>query len=141
MGKRSYRSTCPVYRTVCTEHGWVHGAEAEELRKAIEVFIAKRIKPSPNRLQRMLDDIDARDSLAHVEAVQDKVDSPSLAEAEVWYLVRNDAGEYLTEAGLFSASRRDAYPMTRDEAWSWSDHGRVVRVILRRAAPKARRAS
>ena len=44
MGKRSYRSTCPVYRTVCTEHGWVHGAEAEELRKAIEVFIAKRIK-------------------------------------------------------------------------------------------------
>lgn len=59
----------------CEEHGGiVHGREAEELRKGIEFLIEKvSVKSlgvlyvSKNELEKLLDRVDARDSLAFVE--------------------------------------------------------------------------
>lgn len=62
----------------CDQHGGaVHGREAEELRKGIENIIAQTVGddacPDSARdvlhaLQRLLDDVDARDSLVFLEA-------------------------------------------------------------------------
>lgn len=30
---------CQVYKAICADHGFTHGAEAEELRKGIEKVI------------------------------------------------------------------------------------------------------
>lgn len=47
----------------CHRHGFVHGAEAEELRQRLEVLKSAKVL-------RILDDVDARDSLAYAEAIQ-----------------------------------------------------------------------
>lgn len=57
---------------VCAVHfGAVHGGEAEELRKGIEKILAQCDYPAvvdvKIQLISLLDDVDARDSLAHVE--------------------------------------------------------------------------
>lgn len=54
---------CPVH------YGQIHGGEAEELRAGIESLIAQHPDGAvPRRkLQRLIDRIDARDSLAHLE--------------------------------------------------------------------------
>lgn len=54
-------------------HGAVHGREAEELRKGIEKVLAQTVVDGTcpdvlDELQRLLDDVDARDSLAFLEA-------------------------------------------------------------------------
>jgi hypothetical protein len=49
----------------CHRHGFIHGAEAEELRERLEALK----KPS---VQRILDDVDARDSCAYVEIMAEK---------------------------------------------------------------------
>ncbi len=65
--------TCRVYATPCHEHGFIHGAEAEELRAGIEKLIDPLYDLS-NRdlrddlsveLRRLLNKVDARDSLAY----------------------------------------------------------------------------
>ena len=34
---------CPVYKAFCSEHGFAHGAEAEDLRKGIEGLLFARV--------------------------------------------------------------------------------------------------
>lgn len=54
----------------CSEHNFVHGAEAEELRGKLEKLINEASideKVSVYQLQRLLDNVDARDSLAYLE--------------------------------------------------------------------------
>ncbi len=68
------KSDCPVYRTICTEHGgFTHGAEAEELRQGVERIIENTDTSGPcdnllSDLRALLDRVDARDSLAWIEA-------------------------------------------------------------------------
>lgn len=60
----------------CEFHGWVHGAEAEELRSELEKFL-KQFQSEifedlteddiSGRLQKLLDEVDARDSVAFLE--------------------------------------------------------------------------
>lgn len=78
MPKPRYR--CAINGRPCTEHDFVHGREAEELRKGIENIIAGKSDIYVNfedrvdwdevkdALQRLLDKTDARDSLAYLEA-------------------------------------------------------------------------
>jgi len=68
---------CPVYREACFDHGFVHGAEAEELREGIEKVLATHNYPDDAHslrceLQAILDRVDARDSLAYREATDRK---------------------------------------------------------------------
>lgn len=62
---------CPVHRDACSVHGYVHGAEVEELRGGIEQILAQRGDYDDSGLredlQRLLDRVDARDSLAFLE--------------------------------------------------------------------------
>ncbi len=59
----------------CRDHGFIHGSEAEELRERID-WILKDVEHDPETaanvivgaLRTMLDEIDARDSLAFVES-------------------------------------------------------------------------
>jgi len=53
----------------CVKHGFIHGAEAEELRERIETLTAEITMDAAadliaDELQEILDDVDARDSLA-----------------------------------------------------------------------------
>ncbi|MBI4020713.1 MAG: hypothetical protein HY369_00555 [Candidatus Aenigmarchaeota archaeon] len=60
---------CLVYQRFCHEHNFTHGAEAEELRQGIERLISNAgIRVTTSALQRLLDRVDARDSLAFREA-------------------------------------------------------------------------
>ena len=77
-------SKCTVYKKCCQVHDFVHGAEAEELRGGIEKLITElqgvadeddrvsTLLELPERLindlQKLLDRINARDSLAFLEA-------------------------------------------------------------------------
>lgn len=66
-------STCTVYKTACAVHGFIHGAEASELREGIEKLIEEYNSDDENLssvaddLQRLLDRVDARDSVARLE--------------------------------------------------------------------------
>ena len=61
-------SACTVYGKVCPEHGFIHGAEAEELRKGIELILRRPALPHRLALIELLDRTNARDSLAYLEA-------------------------------------------------------------------------
>jgi hypothetical protein len=61
------RAKC-VIGEYCRRHQFVHGAEAEELRKRIEGLIGRGSVNRSNALQDVLDEVDARDSLAFLEA-------------------------------------------------------------------------
>lgn len=67
------QGSCPIDGTMCPEHLFEHGKEAEELRAGIEGILeeyeergeqSRRIRQA---LQKLLDETDARDSLAWVE--------------------------------------------------------------------------
>ena len=63
----------------CSRHGFIHGAEAEELRKACEQLVAEPLAVVGvwrNKLSDILRRIDARDSLAYVEASRDAAAVP-----------------------------------------------------------------
>jgi len=52
----------------CEKHGFIHGAEAEELREGIEKLCNKYDKKVPIQdLEDLLRRVDARDSLAFIE--------------------------------------------------------------------------
>jgi hypothetical protein len=53
----------------CSLHQFVHGAEAEELREHIEGFIQENRRIRGSDLQAVLDEVDARDSAAFVDAL------------------------------------------------------------------------
>jgi len=62
---------CPVRSMVCAKHGFVHGGEAEELRSRVEDLLGRQsfeLDDLKVELQRILDVVDARDSLAFLEA-------------------------------------------------------------------------
>lgn len=62
-------SSANAVQPICAVHfGAVHGGEAEELRRGIERIIAQSdYRAVKGQLIRLLDSVDARDSLAHVE--------------------------------------------------------------------------
>lgn len=66
-------TTCAIDGKPCKDHaGVVHGAEAEELRSGIERIRARNyddVGELSDALLRLLDSVDARDSLALLEAV------------------------------------------------------------------------
>lgn len=62
------RRGCDVYSEPCPKHGFIHGAEAEELREGIEKLTKIHGDVPVWQLERLLDQVDARDSLAYVEA-------------------------------------------------------------------------
>lgn len=63
------KAKCPLHAGFCEEHGFVHGHEAEELRKGLETALeeAKSFAGLVRRLYRLLDAVDARDSVAFLE--------------------------------------------------------------------------
>jgi hypothetical protein len=65
---------CNLPTEPCPEHGYVHGHEAEELRKGIEELTSKiDLEEGPEvrqQLRCLLDRVDARDSVAHLEQKQ-----------------------------------------------------------------------
>lgn len=67
----------------CARHaGQVHGAEAEELRRGIETIVKNADgEVLRSKLKRLLDEVDARDSLAHLEASDEKLRA-AIARAE-----------------------------------------------------------
>lgn len=73
---------CSINGKYCQKHDFVHGAEAEKLRRGIEKLMAK-IDDGPGDydiprsdvledLQKLLDETDARDSLAYCESTNPK---------------------------------------------------------------------
>lgn len=73
----------------CDRHNFVHGAEAKELREKLQDILAdldnavdedsvSSLQSFPDemlsRLEEMLEDVDARDSLAFDEALEDEAD-------------------------------------------------------------------
>jgi hypothetical protein len=62
------RERACVFGEFCSYHGFVHGAEAEELREKLEKFVGASTNGGRRQVQRILDEVDARDSLAYVEA-------------------------------------------------------------------------
>jgi hypothetical protein len=52
----------------CRKHNFVHGAEAEELRQRLGELLNVGSETQHHTLQDVLDDVDARDSLAYLEA-------------------------------------------------------------------------
>ena len=76
-------TNCPVYAGYCAEHGFTHGAEAEELREGVERILEKmpanseldtledaqhELSSMRRALHDLLDAVDARDSLAFSES-------------------------------------------------------------------------
>lgn len=82
---------CPIRGEYCGEHGFVHGYEAEQLRKGVEILVGEYFNPNApvddcealrRELKALLDRVDARDSLAFVEAPK-RAKRPSRAQAEL----------------------------------------------------------
>ncbi len=51
----------------CRKHGFIHGGEAEELRQRLEALL-ERGSFSGSEVRYILDDVDARDAAAVLEA-------------------------------------------------------------------------
>jgi hypothetical protein len=56
-----------IFGEYCSRHQFVHGAEAEELRQRLEELLARRGGIEDYEVQHILDDVDARDSVAYLE--------------------------------------------------------------------------
>lgn len=74
---RESGGSCPLRGVPCPDHGFVHGAEAEELRKGIEqVLLDHRddtyVCNTFGSLRGLLERVDARDSLAFCETRRKK---------------------------------------------------------------------
>lgn len=76
--------TCSITSSVCAKHEFVHGKEADELRCGLEGIIAyysenytpeaDPIEEIVESLRNLLDRVDARDSLAFLEAIKAQED-------------------------------------------------------------------
>jgi len=63
--RRREHQECPV-------HAYQqHGKEAQELRAGIEKLLGERVPARGPALRKLLDDVDARDSLAYLERSSD----------------------------------------------------------------------
>lgn len=68
---------CQVYNEACAIHGFYHGAEACELREGIERILESYWGDEDGQpLRDLLDEVDARDSLARQEAQNPKYTKP-----------------------------------------------------------------
>jgi hypothetical protein len=78
MSKLKAPTTRCIIGVPCPDHGFYHGAEAEELREKLEGLIGEFDNDGDSEeeaagrfvaraLQRVLDEVDARDSLAYLE--------------------------------------------------------------------------
>jgi hypothetical protein len=57
-----------IFGVFCQRHGFIHGAEAEELRQKIERLLSTEDGDVPTwAIRRVLEKVDARDSLAWME--------------------------------------------------------------------------
>lgn len=74
--ERKRPPTCPI-RRFCLVHNYTHGKEAEELRAGVEELLEKYSSGNAHHydledllagLQELLETVDARDSLAYIEA-------------------------------------------------------------------------
>jgi hypothetical protein len=70
----------------CRRHGFIHGAEAEELRERLEAEAAA----DSALVRRILDEVDARDSLAYLEAIGDQPPAASGPPSDGSVFVRVD---------------------------------------------------
>jgi hypothetical protein len=61
------KKTLCVFGEICARHGYLHGAEAEELREGIEALIAGEDDVTTGELRRLVERVDARDSVAYLE--------------------------------------------------------------------------
>jgi hypothetical protein len=78
IAQGSGKMTCPVLALPCSVHGFLHGAEAEELRCGVEQLLRESASGPGDAqhdlaelrlgLQLLLDHVNARDSLAYLEA-------------------------------------------------------------------------
>ena len=71
---------CTVYKKRCTLHGFIHGGEAEELRQRMEELAVELEEADPwpiepvnteeiaKSIRKILEEVDARDSVAFLEA-------------------------------------------------------------------------
>lgn len=66
MSAKAKQRACIIGK-FCARHEFVHGAEAEELRKKLERFADTDETGDANWARRILDETDARDSCAWVE--------------------------------------------------------------------------
>ncbi len=66
--KRKNKINIPcIFGKYCDEHKFVHGSEAEEFRSALELLLQKHLLGIPTyAIRRLLDRIDAKDSLAYL---------------------------------------------------------------------------
>ena len=77
LDEGALKMACTIYDEICHEHEFQHGAEAEELRERIEKYMEtlphrgrnEKIQRTTvvNDLRKILDDVDARDSVAYLE--------------------------------------------------------------------------
>lgn len=74
--KKSQTSKCTIREFGCAVHGFIHGAEAEELREGIQKIIVHYEDAAYENdsdlmlddLRKLLERVDARDSVAFLEA-------------------------------------------------------------------------
>jgi hypothetical protein len=83
-----HSKACPLLDHPCREHDFIHGKEAEELREGLKKLIdlarydADELGVSIISLQDLLDSVDARDSLAWLEASDREPREPRHAHVE-----------------------------------------------------------
>lgn len=58
-----------IFGEYCSLHGFIHGAEAEELRSRLEALIEEETIDAV-AIQAILNDVDARDAVAYLEWVR-----------------------------------------------------------------------
>jgi hypothetical protein len=102
---------CPVHS------GMIHGGEAEELRAGIELILEGDDKGGKVRirLQRLLDHVDARDSLSHLEGKKSAWESEKSAWAEVARLRVVALDAILAARPILSS---ETYERMRSEAYA-----------------------
>ncbi len=74
--KKNESPRCTIRKFGCAVHGFIHGSEAEELREGIEKIVRHYSDASFDNdadlmleeLRRLLEEVDARDSVAFLEA-------------------------------------------------------------------------
>jgi hypothetical protein len=78
------RHVACVIGDYCREHGFIHGAEAEELRERLS-------KLNNAKVNAVLDDVDARDSCAYLERGDDHGQGGAYEADGTWYCARCNA--------------------------------------------------
>lgn len=139
---------CPRYGYYCTDHEFVHGAEAEELRSGVEEILSGldsgKMPRWAVRLQALLDEVNARDSLAfrarNDELALKRTGSPEQPPADTSNCMicreRPTTGFMCAECGNAWDRHNSDSPNTIADAMSWAS--RRTLAFERRRAKKDR---